>query len=91
MKLPIRYLAVLMMVFAVGCAPVPSLEELEAKAEITGDWTDVERYERMLARRDVRSGLSCPAGKIRYCEEIIGGERCMCAPGEQMRVLLMSR
>lgn len=91
MKLSIRYLAILAMIFAAGCAPAPTLEQLEARAEVSGDWSEVERYERMMARRASRRGPSCPAGKILYCEEEIGGERCACMPGDQMRVLLIPR
>ena len=61
-----------------GCAPMPSLEELEAEAEVTGDWSAVEQREAMLARRAARYGPSCPAGKVSYCEDVVGKRRCTC-------------
>jgi len=83
-----KALIVLTALIAVGCAPTPSLEELEAEAEVTGDWTEVERYERTLARREART-LSCPSGHIRFCEEYLGGERCTCVADDQVRALLI--
>ena len=83
-----KALIVLTALVAVGCAPTPSLEELEAEAQVSGDWTEVERYERMLARREARN-MSCPTGQLRYCEEYIGGERCTCARDGQIRALLI--
>ena len=86
-----RTLIVLTALLAVGCAPTPSLKELEAEAEVTGDWTEVERYERMLARREARNMPSCRSGEVRYCEDYIGGERCACADGDRVRAMLIRR
>ncbi|MCH7538407.1 MAG: hypothetical protein IID57_11200, partial [Proteobacteria bacterium] len=34
-----------------GCAVVPTLEDLEDQALLTGDWSQVENRERTIARR----------------------------------------
>ena len=75
----------------VGCAPTPSLQELEAEAEVTGDWTEVERYERALARRAARQGPMCPTGQVSFCESYLGSEQCRCVDGDRMRALLIGR
>jgi hypothetical protein len=75
----------------VGCAPMPSLEELEATAEVTGDWSNVERYERAMARRATRNGRMCPTGQISICESYIGSERCQCSGSDRMSAVLISR
>ena len=61
-----------------GCAPVPTLEQLEDAAMLTGDWSQVERRERIIQRREARQALQCPLGYISYCEPRIGREDCVC-------------
>lgn len=41
----------LLLLFLCSCASQPSLEELKEQAVITGDWTQVEERERMIAKR----------------------------------------
>ena len=38
----------------VACEPVPTLEELEDQANLTGDWSQVEKRERW---KDLKAGL----------------------------------
>lgn len=70
-----------------GCATGPSLEELEAQALITGDWSLVERREAQLARRDPHR-INCPSGSMSYCESTMAGSRCGCISDELSRVIL---
>lgn len=60
-----------------GCAVGPSLDELEAQALVTGDWSLVERREAQIARRQQR-GPSCPPGSVAYCETFMADKRCSC-------------
>ena len=83
-----RILIVIAAFAIVGCAPTPSLEQLEAQAEVTGDWSDVERYERAMVRRETRNGRSCPTGQISYCEAYFGMEECRCVDGDKMNAYL---
>ena len=65
-----------------ACVTPPTMEELEAQAWQTGDWSAVERREDALARRAARqaqnASLMCPDGAIEYCEERIGELKCSC-------------
>lgn len=64
-----------------GCAAYVPLAELERQAMLSGDWSEVERRERALARRTARNGPDCPIGMISYCEGITSGMRCQCVQG----------
>ena len=77
--------------FLFGCAATQSLEELEAQAAITGDWSAVEKRERILARRDARRPPSCPSGQMSYCEAYVGQLRCMCVDKTAIRAALRQR
>jgi len=61
-----------------GCASGPSLEQLEQKALVTGDWSAVEARERSIQRRSSRMGTKCPPELINYCETSMATERCAC-------------
>lgn len=70
-----------------GCAAGPTLEELEARALVTGDWSLVEKREAQLARRN-RPTIHCPSGKVSYCESYVGQSRCGCISDDLSRVML---
>ena len=66
-------------VFLFGCAPMPSLEELEEQAAATGDWSAVEQREKLMSRRaEARRPQACPSGQVSYCEDSISSWRCAC-------------
>ena len=62
----------------VGCAARPTLEELEAQAAVTGDWTAVEKRERMNEKMRVQTRPECPEGFILYCRKKSAQEYCEC-------------
>ncbi len=72
-----------------ACATPPTMEELEAQAWQTGDWSAVERREEALARRAARraqnASPACPDGAIQYCEERIGTMECRCVSSRAIR------
>ena len=68
-----------------GCAAVPTLEELEDQAVLTGDWSQVEKRERIIARRQAREPLDCAKGYISYCETRIVNTQCKCLSHSVMR------
>ena len=84
----VKGIMILALLFAAGCSAHVSLEQLEAEALISGDWSKVERRQRMIARRNLRSGISCPAGTIGYCELDVGEPRCSCVDNEVIRSFL---
>jgi hypothetical protein len=49
-----------------GCATGPTLEQLEADALMTGDWSLVEKREQQLRRRQMRAAYQCPNGYIAF-------------------------
>jgi len=61
-----------------GCVTGPSLEELEAQALVSGDWSLVEKREQQIERRKNREGPSCPVGYLAVCVHEIGSQRCEC-------------
>ena len=72
----------------VGCGHIATLEELENQALITGDWSEVERRERIIARRKARRGPVCPKGYMAYCESMMAGKNCSCISKDTMASLM---
>ena len=61
-----------------GCAAYVPIEDLRAQALLSGDWSDVEKRERTIAKREARSGSACPKGAVLMCETRLGDDRCEC-------------
>ena len=79
-----KNILLLTLLMMAGCSGMVSMEALEKEALMTGDWTDVEQRERIIALRDERSGKSCPAGSTSYCEFEFGQEQCQCVETEAL-------
>lgn len=62
----------------VGCANRPSMEVLENQALASGDWSEVEQREELLAKRKSNVGLDCPANKTTVCYDGVTSVRCEC-------------
>ena len=77
-------LAILLMLLG-GCGSYQTLEELEKQAFASGDWSAVERRERILAKRRARSGNICSSGATQYCESWGNSTRCSCMSVEALR------
>ncbi len=73
-----KSILILALFFLAGCSSFVPLEELEAQAVLTGDWTEVERRERIIARRNMRTSLACPPGTTGFCETGFGRSECRC-------------
>lgn len=87
-----KVLVLLGVLFLTGCISVPTLEQLEQQAFLTGDWSAVEQRQRIIAKRQALRGTNCPSGFMAYCEKRMGQEdRCGCVNNEQMRTLLSWR
>lgn len=76
---------VLLLLCLAGCGTYQTLEELEQEALLTGDWSAVEKRERIIAKRRQRSGPMCPAGRTKYCERWGANERCSCISRDTLR------
>ncbi len=72
----------------VACAPQVTLEELEDQAMLTGDWSQVEKRERLMRRkamRDAHENVVCPDDLTAVCEKRFGDTRCSCVDRNVMR------
>jgi hypothetical protein len=74
MKIP----GILLLVFLVGCSSQPSLDELEAEALETGNWTAVEEREKLLRRTGRLPKMNCREGTMLMCVDDTGKETCEC-------------
>ncbi len=70
-------IAVLALVLT-ACSGLSTLEKLENEAMLTGDWSKVERHERILAKRAAERGPSCPGSQIPICVSWGNELRCQC-------------
>lgn len=82
-------LGVLLLVTA--CAPTKTLEELEADALQTGDWSLVEEREAIIAKRKARRPMQCPGVQVSVCEKSVGLYRCKCVVQGSVAGALASR
>jgi hypothetical protein len=73
-----------------GCGSYQTLEQLEEEALLSGDWSKVEQRERLIANRAARTGMSCPDGLMRYCENRGTFDRCGCISSDDAERMLMS-
>jgi hypothetical protein len=78
----------LALILLAGCAGYTPLEELEAQALLTGDWSAVQRRERMQAGRNPQNSMQCPSGTIGYCVVYTSSRRCSCIDSAMMNVYL---
>ncbi|MEM9208773.1 MAG: hypothetical protein AAGA61_05975 [Pseudomonadota bacterium] len=74
-----------------GCAAYVPIEDLKAQALRSGDWSEVEKRERIIAKREARYGASCPKGTLSVCETIVGGNDCQCVGRNSADRLLTRR
>jgi hypothetical protein len=68
----------LAMALLAGCSGFIPLEQLQADALRTGNWSLVEQRERLLERRKIHGFMQCPPGYIGYCQEDFGRKGCSC-------------
>ena len=81
-----KYLGILILVVILGgCAGAPSLEQLEDQAMLSGDWSQVEKRERIIERRKARERSDCRRGFVSLCDKRIGEVRCMCVNRSDLR------
>lgn len=71
-----------------GCGSFVTMEELERQAALSGDWSAVEKRERIIAKRRARRGPSCPRGLVAACEHRAGDIRCSCVDRHAVMALI---
>ena len=82
-------IVVSMFLVLAGCSAAPTLEELEFAALQSGDWSQVEKRERAIARREARKAQQCSAGRIRICEKRLGEDRCSCVARDDFQDIFL--
>ena len=85
---PKKVLVLLGALILTGCVSIPSLEQLEEQAFLSGDWSAVETRERLLARRIAIRAPKCPTGMVDFCEKRGSQKHCECVGKARMRELL---
>ena len=85
-----KVLALMGALLLTGCGSMPSLEQLEDQAFLSGDWSAVEKREKLIARRTAIRGPKCPARMIAVCEKRGAQNRCGCVEKTAMRELMSS-
>ena len=82
-------ITVTVLLLLTGCGAMKSMEQLEAEALLSGDWSAVEERERQIARRNLNGSVHCPPGKIGYCEADFGTTECACVDQDRINAFLM--
>jgi len=81
----VKGITMLALILLAGCAGYTPLEQLEAQALLSGDWSLVEKRERMQTRRNLHSNIQCPPGTMGYCETYRSPVRCSCVDSKVIR------
>ena len=82
-----KILLIFGLVVLAGCVANPTMEELEAEAMQTGDWSKVEQRELLQARRMGRARTQCPTDFALFCDTDSGEEDCRCVNREAYRAM----
>ena len=78
MRALLGFISLCALALVAGCETVPSLDQLEDEAMVTGDWEAVERREDLIKRRLESTAPGCPKGEIKKCFEAPSGIQCYC-------------
>lgn len=81
----------LLALLSCGCVSSPTLDELRHDALLSGDWSEVEKREKIQARRQARAAPKCGPGRVAYCESGFAEKRCTCASRAAIRALVTRR
>ena len=73
-----KFLFLYTLMILVGCSARPTLEQLEAEANKTGNWTAVERREELILKRLESTAPGCPVGMSKRCFQDRIGVQCFC-------------
>jgi len=76
------------MFLLIGCAP--STQSLIEQAQLTGDWSLVDKRHEAIDRREEQRPQSCPRGTTVWCENRIGEKSCGCVKNADVERMLDS-
>lgn len=87
-----KFLTILIcMAFLSGCAVRIPMQELEAEALRSGDWSQVEKRERLIAKRKRSGQIKCPRDSVAICDSRGSHTRCECTSRTSMESMLYGR
>ena len=78
METGMKFAILISLVIIVGCAPRPTLDQLEEEALVSGEWTTVERREEIVRKRRESTAPGCLVGYRKKCIEEQSGIQCYC-------------
>ena len=81
-------ISILAMFLLSGCAS--STHDLIEQAQLTGDWSFVNKRIAATEKREAQSPPSCPRGTERWCVNLPGHEKCSCVNDSEGRDMLDS-
>ena len=76
---------ILALALLAGCTSYTPLKQLEDEAMLSGDWSLVEKRERIIARSQKRLGPQCQDDEISFCHTTGGGTYCECVESRDIR------
>ena len=86
LKSSVKFVGILALCLLVGCSTRPTIEELEAEALDTGDWSAVEKRQRMDEKWGVvKSDSACRGDKVEICQTKSKQEFCDCVSPHDLR------
>jgi len=78
METGMKFAILISLAIIVGCAPRPTLDQLEEEALVSGEWTTVEKREELVKKRLESTAPGCPIGHSKKCIEEQSGIQCYC-------------
>jgi len=75
-----KFLFLYTLMILVACSARPTLEQLEAEANKSGDWRAVERREELILKRTQNTAPGCPVRMSKRCFQDGIGVQCICMP-----------
>jgi len=82
-RISIWTISILAIFLLSGCAP--STHDLIEQAQLTGDWSFVNKRIEAIERRETQAQQSCPRGTKRWCIRRIRDEKCSCVSDSEGR------
>ncbi len=82
-RISIWTISILAMFLLSGCAS--STQDLIEQAQLTGDWSFVNKRMATLERLEPQQPQSCPRGTKRWCINRPGHEKCSCVSDSEGR------
>jgi hypothetical protein len=85
-KNSVKFVGIMALCLLVGCSARPTIEELEAEALDTGDWSAVKKRQRMDEKFGVvKTDSACRGDKVEICQTKSGQEFCDCVSPYELR------